>query len=332
MDTVSEHNTTGVQDVAVTFATRIGLFLFGIVIQSLLAYALLPTGRGAFAVCILFIGLVGVLLSPGADVGAQYFVIARSMSVSQGVSVALTICLVGAGLAAVLTIPLINSNVPLFLKADPEYFYLALVLIPLSTFAGAVQHQLLGLRRFGRLALYSLIQTSANVLVLACLVLGLGLGVNGALVASGVSYAVMIVSCLSDLRKNAGLAWEAPSGSAIARVLRYGLRYHVARIGSTVDARMGILLLGGIAGPDEVGVFAVASGLIMRFMVISNAVAVPLLPPARRAINMVVPSWLLSALGSLPGPPVLLWSRCCSLAPISFAYCSLVRFSRRYRF
>ena len=100
--------TTGVEEVAISMATRVGVLLSGIAVQSLLAYALLPTGRGEFAVCILFAALLGVLLTPGSDAGAQYFVMAKEISVSQGVSVSLLICLVGAGLATALSISLIT--------------------------------------------------------------------------------------------------------------------------------------------------------------------------------------------------------------------------------
>ena len=270
--------TTGVEDVAVSMATRVGLLLSAVAIQSLLAYALLPAGRGAFAVCILFAAMLGTLLTPGADAGAQYFVMAKRMSVSQGVSVSLVICLLGGGLSVALTIPLIHSGIAFFRNAEPGSFHLALVLVPLTSFTIAVQHQLAGLRRFARLALFSLVQTAANGLALVLLVVGLGLGVDGALLAGCVSSLVMIFVCLRDLRRNAGLRWEIRSRVGFTRVLRYGLKYYVARIGWGVDLRVGVLLLGILAGRAEVGLFAVASGLMMRFVMISNAVFVPLLP------------------------------------------------------
>ena len=272
--------TTGVEDVAVSMATRVCILLSGVAIQSLLAYALLPAGRGEFAVCILFAALLGVLLTPGADAGAQYFVMAKKISVSQGVSVSLLISLAGAGLATVLAIPLINSDIAFFRKAEPSSLHLALVLIPLATFSNAVQHQLAGLRRFMRLALFSLVQTTANGLALVSLVVGLQLGVDGALFAACVGNLAMIIVCLRDLRRNAGLTAEIPARSALVLVLGYGLKYYIARIGWGVDVRIGILLLSMLAGRAEIGLFAVASGLMMRFVMISNAVFAPLLPRA----------------------------------------------------
>ena len=201
-NSITTTQTSGVEDVVVSMATRVGILLSGVAIQSLLAYALLPAGRGEFAVCILFATLVGVLFTPGADAGTQYFVMIKRINVSQGVVVSLAICLCGAAVAAALAIPLINSNVAFFQKAEPTSFYVALVLIPLAAFSNAVQHQLAGLRRFKVLALCSLVQTVANGLAVVCLVVVLKRGVDGALFAACVGNLTMILACLRDLRRN----------------------------------------------------------------------------------------------------------------------------------
>ena len=261
---------------------HVGILVSGVVMQSLLAYALLPAGRGAYAVCVLFALLISVVFTPGADVGAQYFVVTKKISVSQGVSVSAVVCLIGSAIATIPAIPLIHSGILFFRNAEPNSFYLALILIPLSTFSSAVQHQLAGLGRFAPLALFTFVQTAANGVAAASLVLGLSLGVNGALLALCIGDLVMIVLCLRELRRCAGLIWEPPSRLALAGVLRYGLKYHGARIGGIVAARVGVLLLGILAARFEVGLFAAASGLMMRFITISNAVASPLLPRAAR--------------------------------------------------
>ena len=273
---------TGAEDVAVSMAKRVGQFASSLAMQSLLAYALLPAGRGAYAVCILFAAWLGILFTPGADAGAQYFVVSRKIGVSQGVSVSAAICMIGGGLAMALAIPLIHSGIAFFQKAEPGSFYLALVLVPLSAFSSAMQHHLAGLGRFARLTVYSLMQTAANGLTAAAFLFGFGLGVNGALLAVCIGDLVLIVLCIRDLRRNAGLEWDTPSRTALGGVLRYGLKYHAARIGGSVDARIGVLLLGMLATRSEVGLFAVASGLMMRFVMISYSVASPLIPRAAR--------------------------------------------------
>lgn len=274
--------TTGAEDVAINTVARVTTLLSGIGIQSLLAYALLPVGRGEFAICILFAGLLGVLLTPGADAGAQYFVMARRISISQGVSVSLLICVVGAALATSLAIPLINSDIDFFRKADSSSFLLSLGLLPLIAFSSAVQHQIAGLRRFMHLAVFSLIQTVSNALALVSLVVGLRFGVSGAILSAYVSNLVMITCCLRDLAKYEGFKFELPSPSCLSHVVRYGIRYYIARIGWGMDVRVGTLLLGMFGTRAEVGLFAVASTLMMSFISIASAVSIALLPRTAR--------------------------------------------------
>ena len=269
---------TGIQDITITFATRVAIVLSGVAMQSLLAHTLLPAGRGAFAVCALFGSLLGVLFAPGSDAGAQHFVMAKRMSVSQGVSGSVMICLVGSMLAFSAALPMIASDLPFFQKSSAASFHVALLLVPLNTVAAAVQSQLAGLRRYGRLALFSLVRVGGNGVFVVLLVIVLDLGVVGAVAASCVSSLVMIVVCVRDLRRHEGLRWEVPARSSVRKILRYGFAYYLARVGWGVDVRIGVLFLGMLADAPEVGIFAVASGLMMQFRVISSAVSVPLLP------------------------------------------------------
>ena len=269
---------TGGQDVSVVFATLAGMAGMTLLIQGLLAYMLLPEGRGAYAVCIAFGILLGLLLTPGAQQGAQYFVAARQMGVSQGVSSALIICLAGGGLAAALAVPLIYSDLAFFQKAETSAFLLSLGLAPLTAISIALDHQLVALRRFKRLAVFSMLRIAANVLTLLALVWGLGLGVDGAIIAFAAGHGVMIAASLLYLWRHCGLALEMPHRANISRVLGYGLKYHAARLGNAVEPHFGVVILGLIASQGEIGLFAAASALMLGFMLVSNAVGSALFP------------------------------------------------------
>ena len=269
---------TGVEEVGVLLVTRLGLVIGGIAVQSLLAYALLPEGRGAYAVCVMFGALLGALFSPGADRGIQYHLMAKCISVSEAVWVSLIVCLLGSVLAVVVSVPLILSDLAFFQKADRSSFFLSLPLIPLTALSTSIRLQLAGLRRFARLALISVIQTITNVVLLATLVLGLNYGVEGALVAAAASHGVMIIVMLGDLRRSYGLSVGMPSRRVFRRIMRYGWEYHIARMGQVVDSQMGALVLGMVAGRAEIGIFAVASVLLTRVLIISDAVSNAVLP------------------------------------------------------
>ena len=61
---------TGGQDVAIAFAARLGLAVFTLLIQGILAWLLLPEGRGSYAVCVVFGTVLGLLFTPGVEQGA----------------------------------------------------------------------------------------------------------------------------------------------------------------------------------------------------------------------------------------------------------------------
>ncbi len=278
MDSSQDLTKTGGQELVVVLATRAGLVIFGIAIQSLLAYALLPEGRGAYAVCVMFGSLLAVLFIPGAERGTQYFVIAKKISVSQGISFATAICLVGSFLSISLSIPLIHSDISFFQKAETRSFYLSLTLIPLSAFSSVTQFQLAGLRRFGKLFFFLLLQSLTNLFGVLALVSTLGLGVDGAILSLAASHLVLTITCLWDLKRNCGLVFEIPRHFDLRPILNYGLRYHPARIAVALDPRIGGLLLGMVANRAEISFFIVGYALMSQAQIIPNAVSKVLLP------------------------------------------------------
>lgn len=274
-------NTSGGQEIVSVLTTWTILTGFGIMRQSLLAYILLPEGRGAYAICITFAMLFGMIFTLSTDQGAKYFVSAKQVSVSQGVSLALIMNLVGCGLAIAIAVPLITSELAFFQKADSSAFYLALVLIPLTALKTTVEQQLSGLRRFTRLALFSSLYSIIGVLAIGMLVWYLDLSVSGALMALIVSNSIMIMACLWELRRACGLVWEMPSRSTFRLVVGYGLKCHTEVLGNQFESKIGILVLGLFASAAttvDIGLFVAASIFMLRFTMISNLVGIVLFP------------------------------------------------------
>lgn len=258
-------------------ASRGLVLALGLLHQSLLAYQLLPAGRGAYAVCVLLGELGGAAFALGACRGAQFFVMKKRLSVSQGVSVAFAICLAGSAVACLAALPLIHSGLAFFLKADVSAFYCALLLIPASSLAMVVLLQLEGLRRFGPLAWLVFARSALTATGILLLVWALGLGVEGAVLALALGHMAMIGGGLAELRR-CGLSLQPPSRESARQVLRYGLRAQPARVGQAVDPRMGALLLGMAAGRADIGLFNAGHGLVTRVLLIPAAFSAWLLP------------------------------------------------------
>ena len=260
------------------FATQVGKVIFGLATQSLMAYALLPEGRGSFAVCVVFASVLSVLFTPGARQGVQYFVAAKQATVSEGASAALTICLVGGLLAVTVAVPFVDSEMTFFQQADRRTFYLALALVPIMAFSSAMEHQLAALRRFGRLAVFALLHVAVNALVLLVLVWVGKLDVDAAVAAVAAAHGCTVALCAWYQRHHYGLVLMNPFRAVSARIVNYGLRFHPAAIVSALDMSAGILILGLFASQAEIGLFATMAALMFRLRMISDAVGNALLP------------------------------------------------------
>ncbi len=266
------------RDAAIVLATRVGVAVASIASQSLLAYLLLPAGRGAYAVCVTFAYLLGMLLSVSGDIGAQFLAMSGRASVSKGSALGVGICLVGSLVAIALAVPLIGGDFAFFAKAPASALYTSLALIPLSCCSFALEMQVAGLRRFAALAVYLSAQSLVVVVGVVAFVWWLDWGVEGGLVALCVGHVALLASCVWDLRKHAGLRLEMPSRRELAGALDYGLRVHLSRLGGVVEPRVGILALALLGSQGEVGMFAAVSAIMMHLHLLADSVSIALYP------------------------------------------------------
>ena len=276
--TAQMHLNTGRREVGLVLATRLGVMGIMLLGQGVLAHTLLAEGRGMYAVCVLFGTLCGALFTPGSDRGAQYFVMSRQLSLSQGMSAAFGICVAGSLVGVAAMLPLVHSDLRFFDNAEESSFYLAFLLIPAVTMSVATLRQIAGLRRFVQMAVFSLIQAVAFLSTTVILVWELGFGVNGAIASLIVGHAVSTVIGIIDLRRHCGLSFSIPSPDSLLRVLRYGLRDYVSTVGQAASGVVAALMLGLLAGPAEIGLVALSSAIVTRVLVVPYSVSTFLAP------------------------------------------------------
>ena len=262
------------------FTARLATHAAGLLTQSLLAYLLLPAGRGAYAVCVTFAYLVSVGLTLSAEMGAQFFSIRNRAEVPQNLTAALGVCLVGSALAVALALPFMRSGLAFFSKAEAGALQLSLLLIPLVSCSYTVELQLAGLKRFGPLAMLLLCQSAIVVLLTLVLVWRLEMGVGGAVLALAAGHALLLAAGLADLRRNAGFRVRMPCAAEFRRILGYGARYHPTRLGNELEPRIGVLFLGMLASQADIGLFATMSMLMLRFNLIPVSASAVLYPRA----------------------------------------------------
>ncbi len=269
----------GRQEVAILLGTHGMNLVLAILTQSLLAYALLPEGRGEYAVCVLFGELASLIMALGYNRGAQYFIMTGQLSVSQALATTLIFCLAGSLITVPAAMLLVHSDLTFFSNADTTFFYTALWLIPTSFLVSALIMQLEGLRRFKRLALLHFLRSTTGALAVVALVWVLEAGVKGALAALVLGNLVMIGAGVVSLGRRYGLAWRLPNLKQQAGLLGFGLKEYLGTLGKATDNRLGSLLLGAAGGSrTDIGLFAVGNVVVTRVILLSTAISAYLLP------------------------------------------------------
>jgi O-antigen/teichoic acid export membrane protein len=226
----------------------------------------------------LFGGIFGVIFTLGTDRAAQYFVMSKEQSLSHAGSVAIIAAVSGSALAVFIGFALIHSTIEFFQKADTTAFAIALVLIPLTVLNTTLELQLAGLRRFARLGLVTVLQTSSTLMFIVALVGVFGLGVHGALLGQVASSLLVAWLLFWDLRTSCGFRLTFPRWPHFRQILSYGGRYYFARIGNMIDAGLGIFIIAMFATREEIGLFAAASALVLKVLVFADSLEAALLP------------------------------------------------------
>ena len=118
-----------------------------------------------------------------------------------------------------------------------------------------------------------------HIFALSAVFLGLlGLGVKGALWAQAIGLALGIALQVRDLSGHCGYTVALPRWRQLRPILFYGIRYFVARLGTMVNQQLGVILLALVASQDEIGLFAAASALAVRTLIIPESIEISILP------------------------------------------------------
>ena len=269
---------SGIRDSAYVFLSQIGLVVLGIANQSCLAWFLGPADRGAFAVCLIYATLLTIFFVVGCDVASIYFVSSKRMNISEGIIHTLIYGGTGAVVAMVVGWCLTWLPVEYFQKATHAQFNMALLSLPVTLFALILSRLLTAVDRFGAFGVItvagSFLQLSLTFVFIRTFSWGVE-GAFGAVIAAGL---IMITITVLYFHQKLGLVWVSPSWQSLKEMFHYGLRYYVGKISNQVNFQIGTLILAFFASKEEIGIFAVASQVTARAMLVPDALATVLMP------------------------------------------------------
>jgi O-antigen/teichoic acid export membrane protein/peptidoglycan/xylan/chitin deacetylase (PgdA/CDA1 family) len=252
------------------FLTVLANFLIGVII----ARALGPAGKGAYALVVQIVGVLVVMLGLGLDTANIHFVARREVSARRATANSLWLLLLTGSVATVVCLLLISGP----LAPEPAYpvsMSIAgaalFVFTTMFVWLGAVAVGLSGLkpRAIAGMASVTIVLSGAAVLwaldALTPLVL-VAFGAVGQLVA------VVVVL----VQERGRMLAFVPSRSALRRMVSYSTRSYFVNLVRYLHLRVDILVLGWLTAAATVGVYSVAVSLaeVARYApsVVSQAV------------------------------------------------------------
>jgi len=271
---------SGGRDAAVIMGARVVTMVLAIGTQSVLAWLLGRAGRGSYAVCVVFLSILQLFFVVSVDIVGIYFLASKRVSLSEGVIHSLLYGFIGSMLAIATGLVLLQLPLSFVDKAPRPAFYLALADIPFTVTAYVLCQLLTALYAFRWFAFTSILTSALRLSGMLICVWVMGWGVTGAMLAAVASDMLMVAVTLTVYRRKFHLTWVKPSLGTLYSMFRYGIRYYAGKVSNQVNVQVGQIILALFASREEIGLFAVASALTTRFMMIPDALVTAILPRA----------------------------------------------------
>ncbi len=263
----------------ITFTTGVLNLLLGVGTSVILARVLGPEGRGIYALAALLPSLIVTFGNLGIGPATVYYVargdFRRQEILGNNILLSIGIGSVGV-LAGLVVVIFFRENV--FPGVSSGYLLLALVLVPVEIFFSYARYVLLGAQRIKEFNYVQIAQSALFLGFIALALLGLRVGVTGAILAALFTWLVIDVLVFRLAKQVAGGIHLKPNNSYIKRATTYGIQAHLSNILGFLNYRVDMFLVNGFLGPAAVGLYAVGVGLVEKLWMVSQAASTVLFP------------------------------------------------------
>jgi len=268
------------KDTALTLVARLFGLALALLSSIIIARALGPDGTGVYTLATLFPILILTFANLGLGPATVYHVAQGKYTLKEALgNNTLMSAIIGAvatlvGLVvALLFRGLIFPSVPL------AYLTLALMVVPANLFSQQYVNQiLLGARRIKEFNAVSVAHKFLFLLLVSVALVGLGLGVAGAIWASILSSVLLCLALFVWLRRIAGGVRFRLDVAYLRDTLLYGVKAHLGNIIGFLNYRIEVFLLGAFLPASAVGFYSVAVGLVEKLWFVSESASTVLFP------------------------------------------------------
>ena len=266
------------RQVAWTFGTRVLMLINSVVAGVVVARWLEAKGVGELAVINVTIFTLVQLGSFGLPSANTYFIAQSKKRLGSAVANSLLFALIfGSALAFGLSF-LAYRRPDLFVS--PQLIRIAAVAIPFQLITLIGLNVLLAV---GRIKEFNLLDLASQSMVLinavaALVILSGGLSALVIMNAGGTILVSLIVVVVIALVGSKLLTKWTPDFELLRKMLRYGVKFHISILAGALIFRADLLVVSHFRGPDEVGVYSVATQVGMMLILLPAVIATLLFP------------------------------------------------------
>lgn len=261
-----------------TLATIFAKMGFGVVIGIITARFLGPENRGIFALVSTFPASITTLTKFGQAQATIYFIRREKEDVSRVASTAVWFGL-GTGSVMVALVLLLHEQIlSTVLRGVPLWALVAVCpMIPILLMESYLYGVLQATDRFRIYNARLLGESVIALLLMATVLIGLGLGLPGALGVSVVLNTVMLLWVFWTIHRETPIRLLFDV-SLFRRMFRYGMKSHLQIIASHFNFKAGVYLCSWYLTPSEVAFYAIGAKFAEQMMSIPQSLGLAMFP------------------------------------------------------
>jgi O-antigen/teichoic acid export membrane protein len=268
--------------IAWTLLTRVLMAINSVAAGIIVARWLGADGLGQLAVINVAVATIVQLSSAGLPSANTYFIAKDRRHLAATALNSLIFAFVVGGLLAFGLIQLALWWPALFGFVPPRLIGIAAISIPFQLITLIGLNIFLAVGRVGRFNTLDLVGQSFVLVnaIVALVILNSGLWLLVALnTGTSVAIGLLIIALVGayGAKMKDGRPWR-PDAPLFGRMIRYGVKFHIATLAGLLIFRIDLLVVNHFRGAGEAGVYSVASQVAMMLMLLPGVIATLLFP------------------------------------------------------
>ena len=256
------------------------MLVLSIVSASITARWLGPAGKGEVAIILATVALFQFVLNAGLAPANVYYAGRKRIPVPFLTENSIVFTLLGAiiGFSVILISFLSGFLRTLLPDASPAYLMLGLLLLPIMILNMNLKSILQGLRKIFVLNVLNGFQSILSVFFLSFFIIGLKLGVPGAVLASFMASLLTLLVVVYYIKQE-GASFRPRWRSIVVKpMISFGIKGYIGNLMQFFNYRLDIFILNYYLGPAEVGIYGVSVTLAELLWRLPDAVSFVIFP------------------------------------------------------